>query len=149
YTAEDGSETLCETEEQVYSTLGLPWIPPELREDRGEIEAALENRLPNLIQQSDIVADLHMHTTWSDGKLSVLDMARIAQGRGLQYIVITDHSHSLGVARGLTIERLREQREEILAANAAMGDGFHIFQGTEMEINADGSLDFPDDVLAE
>lgn len=148
-TDESGYEILCETEEEVFATLGLPWIAPELREDRGEIEAALEGRLPILIQQSDIRADLHMHTTWSDGKLSLLEMAQVAQRRGLAYIVITDHSRSLGVANGLSIERLRQQREEIQAAQARMGDSIRILHGTEMEIKADGSLDYPDEVLAE
>jgi DNA polymerase (family 10) len=151
FTYTDGreGEILCATEEEVFAVLGLPWIPPELREDRGEIEAALAGELPHLIRQSDIQADLHMHTTWSDGELSVLDMARIAQSRGLSYIVITDHSRSLGIANGLSIERLWEQREEIRAANQIMGSGFRIFHGTEMEIKSDGTLDFPDEVLAE
>ncbi|HLA44735.1 MAG TPA: DNA polymerase/3'-5' exonuclease PolX, partial [Aggregatilineales bacterium] len=151
FTRTDGSgeEILCATEEEVYETLGLPWIPPELREDRGEIEAAQEGKLSALIEMSDIRSDLHMHTTWSDGKLSVLEMAQIAQSRGLSHIVITDHSRSLGVANGLSIERLREQREEIRAADAAMGDDFRVLHGTEMEIRNDGTLDFPDEVLAE
>jgi DNA polymerase (family 10) len=149
YTDSREGEILCATEEEVFAVLGLPWIPPELREDRGEIEAALAGTLPPLIQQNDIQADLHMHTTWSDGTLSVLDMARIAEGRGLSYIVITDHSRSLGIANGLSIERLWEQREEIRAANEAMGSGFRIFHGTEMEIKSDGTLDFPDEVLVE
>ena len=89
-----------------------------------------------------------MHTTWSDGKMSVLEMAQVAQARGLQYIVISDHSQSLGIANGLTPERLWQQAEEITAANEAMGSDFRILHGTEMEIKADGSLDFEDDVLA-
>lgn len=142
-------EILCATEEEVYATLGLPWISPEMREDRGEIEAAQRGELPTLIQESDIRSDLHMHTTWSDGKLSVIEMARIAAGRGLKHIVITDHSRSLGIANGLSIERLREQRAEIRAADAEMGADFRVLHGTEMDINSDGSLDFPDEVLAE
>ncbi len=146
---EGGDETLCDTEEGVYEKLGLPWIPPELREDRGEIEAGYAGTLPNLITIEDIRSDLHMHTTWSDGKLSVRQMAEIARARGLSHIVITDHSQSLGVTNGLTVERLRAQREEIRQANAEMGPDFRIFQGTEMEIRADGQLDYPDEVLAE
>jgi DNA polymerase (family 10) len=90
-----------------------------------------------------------MHTTWSDGTLSVFEMAKIAQSRGLTHIVITDHSRSLGIANGLSIERLREQREETRAADEAMGPDFRVLQGTEMEIKTDGTLDFPDEVLAE
>lgn len=144
-----GDEIVCPTEEEVYQVLGLPYIPPTLREDRGELEAALKRQLPDLIQLSDIVADLHMHTTWSDGKMSVLEMARAAQTRGYHYIAITDHSASLGVANGLSSDRLRHQAEEIRQANEVMGAGFRILSGTEMEIRADGHLDYPDEVLAE
>ena len=144
-----GDKILCATEEEVYATLGLPFIPPVLREDRGEIEAAQAGQLPQLIQQSDIVADLHMHTTWSDGKQSVLEMAEAAVARGLQTICITDHSVSLGIANGLSVERLRQQAAEIRAANEQMAGRIHIWHGTEMEIKADGSLDYPDEVLAE
>lgn len=140
---------LCATEEEVYAVLDLPWIAPPLREDWGEIEAAQQGRLPDLVLLEQIVSDLHMHTTWSDGKLSVLEMARAAQGRGLQYIAITDHSGSLSIANGLSAERLQAQAEEIRAANEVLGADFRILHGTEMEIRADGSLDFPDEVLAE
>ena len=146
---EGGDEIICATEAEVYKTLGLPYIPPTLREDGGEIEAALNGRLPQLIQQDDIVADLHMHSTWSDGKMSILEMAKAAQAQGLHYIVITDHSQSLGIANGLTIERLRQQAAEVREADEAMGPDFRVLHGTEMEIRADGSLDFPDEVLAE
>jgi DNA polymerase (family 10) len=144
-----GEEILCDSEEAVYSTLGLPTIPPTLREDRGEIEAAQANALPELVQLADIRADLHMHSTWSDGRLSILEMAQAAQERGYSHIAITDHSASLGIASGLTIEQLWEQRDEIAKANEAMGPNFTILHGTEMEIKADGTLDYPDDVLAE
>ncbi|MEM7330616.1 MAG: DNA polymerase/3'-5' exonuclease PolX [Chloroflexota bacterium] len=143
-----GDEILCEDETAVYKTLDLPYIPPVMRENRGEIELAQAGKLPSLLQDSDIISDLHMHTTWSDGKNSVLEMAQAAQAQGLQYIVITDHSMSLGIANGLTPERLEAQAEEIKAANEVMGDSFKIFRGTEMEIKADGTLDFSDDVLA-
>jgi DNA polymerase (family X) len=146
---EGGDEIVCATEEDVYHVLGLPYIPPTLREDRGEIEAALKGELPELIQLSDIIADVHMHSTWSDGKMTILEMARAAQARGYRYIAITDHSASLGVANGLSSERLRRQAEEIRQANEAMGPEFRILHGTEMEIRADGRLDYPDEVLAE
>lgn len=150
FTPTDGrDEILCATEEEAYQTLGLPYILPTLREDRGEIEAALNHNLPDAIRIEQIISDLHMHTTWSDGKLSVLDMAQAAQKRGYQYIAITDHSASLGIAHGLTVERLQQQAAEIQAANEKLGPDFHILHGTEMEIKADGSLDYPDDVLAE
>lgn len=142
-------EILCATEEEVYAVLGLPFIPVPLREDRGEIEAAQKGKLPRLVQNEDIRGDLQMHTTWSDGKLSVLEMARAAKERGLQYIAITDHSYSLGVTGGLTVERLLEQAEEIRAANEALGPDFRVLHATEMEIRADGTLDFPDEVLAQ
>jgi DNA polymerase (family 10) len=144
---ETGEETLCATEEEVYEVLGLPYIPPELREDRGEIEAAQDNNLPNLIRLDDIKADLHMHTTWSDGSLSIREMAEGAKAQGLSYIVITDHSQSLGIANGLTPERLIAQQEEVRNVDAEMGPDFRVLHGTEMDIKADGTLDFPDEVL--
>ncbi|MDT8304518.1 MAG: DNA polymerase/3'-5' exonuclease PolX [Anaerolineae bacterium] len=142
-------EILCATEEEVYEVLGLPFIPVPLREDRGEIEAAQQGRLPALVQFDDIKGDLQMHTTWSDGKLSVLEMGRAAKERGLQYIAITDHSVSLGITGGLSVERLLQQGEEIRAANEELGPEFRILHATEMEIKADGTLDFPDEVLAQ
>jgi DNA polymerase (family 10) len=147
--ADGGPEILCETEEDVYRVLGLPFIPPRLREDRGEVEAALAGKLPRLVELDELRSDLHVHTTWSDGRLSILEMAQAAQARGLEAIVITDHSVSLGVANGLSIERLRQQAAEVRAADEAMGPDFRVLHGTEMEIRADGALDYPDDVLAE
>lgn len=143
----DGTEILCATEEEVYRQLGLPWIPPELREDRGEIQAALKGKLPRLIEREDLLAELHSHSTWSDGRNSIEEMALAARERGYRVLAITDHSASLGVAGGLTAERLIEQREEIDAVQAKLGDSILILQGAEVEIRADGSLDFPDEVL--
>jgi DNA polymerase (family 10) len=144
----DGSEILCATEAQVYRSLGLPWIPPELREDRGEVQAALSGKLPDLIEIGDIRADLHVHTKWSDGQLSVLEMAQAAMRRGLKLIAITDHSGGLGVAGGLDPERLKKQAEEIRRAQERLGGAIKILHGSEVEIKADGTLDFPDEVLA-
>lgn len=144
-----GDEILCETETAVYQTLGLSYIPPTMRENTGEIELAKKDDLPNLVQLSDLVSDLHMHSTWSDGKMSILEMAKAAQADGLTTIAITDHSQSLGIANGLTPERLRAQAKEIKEANEAMRSAFTILHGTEMEIKADGTLDFEDEVLAE
>ena len=145
----DGSEIFCATEEQVYQTLGLPWIPPELREDRGEIQAAQANDLPKLIQVSDMRAELHAHTTWSDGRLSIQELAEAAIARNVQVLAITDHSGSLGIAGGLSIERLREQRKEIDQVQEQLGKRIRLLQGAEVEIMADGSLDYPDEVLRE
>lgn len=144
-----GEEILCATEEEVYKQLGLAYIPPRMREDRGEIEAAKKGKLPKLVEESDIQLDLHVHTTWSDGALSIREMAQAARDRGRRGIVITDHSVSLGVANGLSVERLRQQAAEIRAIAAEFGSDFRILHGTEMEIKADGMLDYPDDVLAE
>jgi len=145
---QDGSELLCATEEQVYSILGLPFIQPELREDRGEVEAALDGELPILITRGDLKAELHTHTTWSDGKLSIREMALEAIDRGLELLAITDHSVSLGIAGGLSLDDLVAQRREIDQISNELGSKIRIIQGCEVEIRADGSLDYPDDVLA-
>ena len=144
---EDGGEILCRDEAQVYETLGLPWIPPELREDQGEIQAALAGELPDLVEREAIRGDLHVHTDWSDGTSTLAEMAEAARELGYEYLVISDHSQSLGIARGLTAERQQEQRAEIDALNERWND-FRLLQGCELEIKADGSLDLPDDVLA-
>ncbi len=150
FTALDsGDEILCTTEDEVYATLGLPFIPAVLREDRGEIEAAIDSNLPELVTSRDIISDLHMHSTWSDGSLTILEMARAAQERGFQHIVISDHSASLGIANGLSQDRLRSQADEIKEVGQMLGPDFRILHGTEMEIRADGNLDYPDDVLAD
>lgn len=146
---EDAPKIFCDTEEAVYAQVGLPFVPPELREDAGEIEAAQRGELPNLITINDIKGDLHMHTTYSDGVASVQQMAEEAYARGLQYIVITDHSRSLGIANGLSIERLLAQQAEVRQVDALMAGKIRVFHGTEMDINADGSLDYPDDILAQ
>ncbi len=144
----DGSELLCSSEEEVYAAIGLPYIPPELREDRGEIEAALSGKLPALLSLSDLKAELHCHTTWSDGSDSIRAMAGAAVARGLHILAITDHSRGLGVTNGLSPEGLLQQRVEIDAVQQEMGDKLRLLQGSEVEIHADGSLEFPDEVLA-
>ena len=146
---EDGTEILCATEEEVYAALGLPWIAPELREDRGEVQAAKAGKLPKLVTMDDIRAELHAHTTWSDGTLSVQEMAEVARGRGLKVLAITDHSGSLGVAGGLSVDDLKQQRKEIDQVQKELGDSIWLLQGSEVEIRADGTLDFPDEALAE
>jgi DNA polymerase (family 10) len=144
---EDERETLCVTEEEVYKVLGLPFIAPELREDRGEVQAAKDGKLPKLVELTDIRAELHSHSTWSDGKASIMEMAEAALERGHKTLAITDHSAGLGIANGLTIDRLKMQREEIEAARDKLGDSMLLLHGTEMEISANGKLDFPDDIL--
>ncbi len=143
----DGTPIPIKNEADIYRTLGMDWMPPELRENRGEIEAAERGTLPTLVEVADIKGDLHCHSTWSDGSESILTMARAAKERGYQYMAITDHSQSLTIARGLTVERLRAQRREIEAAEKSIGGGFRIFHGIELEIKTDGTLDFPDEVL--
>lgn len=134
-------------EEEVYRQLGLDFIPPELREDQGEMEAAGRGALPRLIQLEDLRGDLHVHTSWSDGRAGIREMALAARSRGLEYICISDHSHSLAVARGLDPIRLEEQREEIRRCNAELV-GITILAGCEVDILADGRLDLPDQTLA-
>ena len=141
-------EIFCATEEEVYKTLGLQWVPPELREGRDEVQLAKANKLPKLIEVKDIKANLHMHSTYSDGKLSMLDMAKAAIKRGLKVIVFSDHSVSLGVANGLSIERHKQQAAEIKKIQKQLGDKIVILHSSEVEIKADGSLDYPDDFLA-
>jgi DNA polymerase (family 10) len=145
----DGSELLCASEEEVYATLGLPWIPPELREDRGEVQAALAGELPKLIEVFDVRAELHSHSTWSDGTLTIRQMAEAARARGLKVLAITDHSASLGVAGGLSVDELKAQRAEIDAVQSELGDSILLLQGCEVEIRSDGTLDFPDEALAD
>jgi DNA polymerase (family 10) len=145
----DGSgEITCATEPEVYAALGLPWIPPELREDHGEVQAAKAGKLPKLIEVADIHADLHVHSNGSDGNLSILEMARAALKRGIKVIAFTDHSLGLGVANGLSIERHKQQQLEIEAARRKLGTGIRILHATELEIKADGTLDYPDEFLA-
>jgi DNA polymerase (family 10) len=146
---EDGERVGGATEEEVFGALDLPWIPPELREDRGEFDAAREGRLPRLLSLEDIRGDLHMHSTWSDGTASILQMAQACRDRGYTYMAITDHSKAVSVANGLTPDRVRQQWEEVADAQEAMGDGFRIFRGQEVDILKDGSLDQPDEILEE
>lgn len=134
-------------EEQIYAQLGMDWVAPEMREDRGEVEAGLKHRLPQLITLNDLKANLHTHTTWSDGTLSIEEMAQQAIGRGLKILAITDHSRSLGIARGLQIPDLHLQRAELQAVQARLGRQLLLLHGTEVDILADGSLDYPDEEL--
>lgn len=136
------------TEEEVYAAVKLPWIPPELREDQGEIEAAEAGRLPRLVELRDIRGDLHMHTKWSDGAATAEEMARAAQGLGYEYICITDHSRSLKFAGGVGVDDLRQHIRDVRRLSERLG-GVAVLIGSEVDILADGSLDYPDEVLAE
>ncbi len=135
-------------EEEVYRAVGLVWIPPELREDMGEIEAALEGRLPNLIGYDDLKGDLHVHSRYSDGSASLEEIAKYGIRRGYEYIAVCDHSQGAKYARGLDLERLQKKNQEIDELNRKL-QGFTLLKGTEVDILPDGSLDYPDEVLAQ
>lgn len=148
FSEKDNKRVGGEKEMDAYTILGLPYIPPELREDQGEIEAAISGTLPRLVALEDIKGDLHVHSRWSDGNHTFEELVDAAGKRGYAYFALTDHSRGLGVARGLTIDRLMEQRKEIDALNRRL-KGFRVLQATEVDIRSDGTLDFPDDVLKE
>ncbi len=136
-------------EREIYTRLGLPFIPPELREDRGEVEAAAANSLPRrLVELGDIKGDLHIHTVWSDGICTIEQVAARAREKGYEYIALTDHSQSLKIARGLSLERLKEQHREIRSLNEKM-DGIRLLTGIEVDILPRGGLDCPDEILEE
>jgi DNA polymerase (family 10) len=134
------------TEEEVYAAVGLPWVPPELREDGGEIEAALEGRLPLLVSVADIRGDLQMHSTWSDGAHPVAELVEGVRAKGYRYMALTDHSRAVTVAGGMTEERLLRMAEEVQALNRKLR-GFRVLAGCEVDILGDGRLDFPDEIL--
>ena len=136
------------TEEAFYKRLGMQYIPPEIREDQGEIELSEKHEIPRLVDLRDIKGDFHAHSKWSDGNNTIEEMALAAKDAGYKYIAITDHSKGLGIAHGLTEERLREQVLEISRLNQKL-KGFRILSGMEVDIRADGSIDMPDNMLAE
>lgn len=137
------------TEEEVFAAVDLPLIAPELREDRGEIAAAREGRLPRLLVEKELRGDLHMHSTWTDGQASIEEMARACVERGYAYMAITDHSKAVTMVGGLTPERVRAQWKEVAEVQEALGDSIRILRGQEVDILRDGTLDQPDDILAE
>ncbi len=145
---EDGERIAGETEEGVYAALGMAWMPPELRENRGEVEAALEGKLPELVTLEDIRGDLHMHSTWSDGKASVEEMARACLALGYEYFALADHSQAMAMVGGLTPERAWAQWEEIAEVQERVPE-VRILRSCEVDILRDGSLDLPDEILAE
>jgi len=135
------------TEEEVFKTLGMSFVPPEMRENNGEIELALKNKLPQLIEEKDIQGDLHAHSTWSDGGNKIIEMAQAAKNKGYSYIAITDHSQSLKVANGLSIADLKKKKKEIEQVNKNLKN-FRVLFGTEVDIDSQGNIDYPDQVLA-
>ena len=136
------------TEQEIYAQVGLPYIEPELREDRGEIDAAREGRLPRLVRLEDIRGNLHCHTTDSDGRYSIEEMAEAARERGYEYLAITEHSQRIAMVRGLDTKRLRQQMRRIDKLNEKL-KGIRLLKSCEVDILEDGSLDLPDDVLKE
>jgi DNA polymerase (family 10) len=143
---EEGERLAGETEKGVYEALGLSWVPPELRENRGEVQAAAEGRLPTLVTMEDIRGDLQMHSTWSDGKVPVEEMALACRDRGYDYLAITDHSQAMAMVQGLTPERARAQWQEIEELRQRV-QGIEILKSAEVDILKDGTLDLPDEIL--
>jgi DNA polymerase (family 10) len=146
---DDNSTVAAATEEEIYAALGMDWMPPELRENLGEIEAAANHRLPRLIEQADIKGDLHMHTNASDGHNTIREMADAALACGYKYIAITDHSKNLAMTNGLDEKRALEQIQRVHEVDRQMEGRIRVFTGMEVDILADGSLDLDDEVLAQ
>ena len=150
YRVDDGTRVASESEESIYEALGLAFVPPELRENRGEIEAAAARSLPRLIERQDVRGDLHMHTTATDGRADAEAMARAAKESGLDYIAITDHSQALAMANGLDEARALAHAHAVRALNHRPGlEGFTVLAGVECDIRSDGTLDLAPDCLAE
>ena len=150
---DDGSTVAAATEEEIYAALGMDWMPPEMRENLGEIDAAVEHALPRVVALDDIRGDVHMHTTASDGHNSIREMAEAALACGYQYVAITDHSKNLAMTNGLDEKRALEQIKQVHAVDRALnetiGGRIRVFTGIEVDILADGALDLDDEVLAQ
>jgi DNA polymerase (family 10) len=146
---DDGSTVASATEEEIYAALGMDWMPPEMRENLGEVDAAVAHELPRVVQVSDIRGDVHMHTTASDGRNSIREMAEAALACGYGYIAITDHSKNLAMTNGLDEKRALEQIKQVQAVDGAMEGRIRVFTGIEVDILADGALDLDDEVLAQ
>jgi DNA polymerase (family 10) len=149
FRADDETRVAGDTEEGVYAALGLDWIPPELRENIGEIEMAEAHALPKLLEQRDIRGDLHMHTTATDGRATLEEMAQAARARGYEYIAITDHSKAMAMSFGLDEQRVVEFARTVRKINESGELGIHIFAGLECDILRDGAMDIANDALAE
>lgn len=142
-----GTAVASRTEVDIYQALGMDWIPPELREDHGEIDAAVAHTLPALVTVEDLKGDLHTHSDWTDGRDTLAAMVHRAREKGYAYVAVTDHSVGLGMTNGLNLERIAKRTKEIAKLNQELAP-FRVLVGTEVEIRADGRLDYPDDVLA-
>jgi len=149
YERDSGEMVAGATEEEVYKILGLPWIPPEMREDNGEIDAARKGSLPALVEEGDVKGDIHVHTDWSDGFNSIKEVISSALSRGYQYVAITDHSQSLKIANGLSPEKLRKQVEAARKADEEFAGRIKVLAGCEVDIKSDGTLDYPAQLLEE
>ena len=136
------------TEEEVFKSVGLPYIPPEIREDWGEIEAAQKKKLPHLIEIKDIKGDLHIHSNWTDGRSTIEEMAQAARKMGYEYIALCDHSPTIGIINGLTPERIKKRKKEIDEVNKKL-KGCKVLNGAEVDIRSNGRMDFEDDILKE
>ena len=136
------------TEEEIFKSVGLPFIPPELREDWGEIEAAQKGKLPHLVELKDIRGDLHVHSNWTDSRSTIEEMAKAAQKFGYQYIALCDHSPTIGIINGLTPERIKKRKQEIDELNRKL-KGFFVLNGAEVDIRSNGKMDFEDEILKE
>jgi DNA polymerase (family 10) len=146
---DDGSTVAAATEEEIYAALGMDWMPPEMRENLGEIDGAAEHTLPKIVELKDICGDVHMHTTASDGRNSITEMAEASLKCGYKYIAITDHSKNLAMTNGLDEKRALEQIARIREVDKAMKGRIRVFAGIEVDILADGALDLDDEVLAQ
>jgi DNA polymerase (family X) len=146
---DDGAVVAAASEEEIYQALGLDWIPPELRENQGELEAASEHRLPQLIEVKDVRGDVHMHTQATDGRNSILEMAEAGLARGYEYIAITDHSKNLAMVNGLDDQRALEHIKQIREVDARMEGRIRVLTGIEVDILGDGEIDLSPDVLAQ
>jgi DNA polymerase (family 10) len=145
---DDAAESLpVASEAELYGLLDMQYIPPELREDRGEVEAALAHELPQLVELGDIRGDLHCHTNWTDGRLSIPELAQAAAERGYAYVAVTDHSQALAMTGGLGPEKLARQGEAVAAAQTELGESIRLLRGIEVDIMTDGRLDLPDESL--
>jgi DNA polymerase (family 10) len=133
-------------ESDIYRSLGLPFIAPEMREDTGEIEAAMQGKLASLVKIEDIKGDLHVHSKYSDGKHGLMELVQVSRKKGYKYIAITDHSKGLGIAGGMSVEKLLAQHRKIREINKKLR-GFKVLSGTEVDIRSDGTLDYPDEIL--
>jgi DNA polymerase (family 10) len=147
FRVDDETRVAAETEEEVYAALGMQTPAPTIREDRGEVALALRHRLPRLVERGDLQGDLHSHSTWSDGKATILEMARAAADRGLRYLVVTDHAPG-PTSRSIRPEGIGRQAAEIAEANEALGGRIVVLHGIEANIGPEGDLDYPDEILA-